>query len=193
MQDISELYGLFLVNTCKLTKGEDSASGELIVNLVEQGSGITIGGSDGNNVRIEFGLTQIEREIEMHPRYRPGAGGAKEQTAESLAAIERKLEDENSETFEAGSAAEELYTKRRRGQRTYILFAPVVTQRTGSPTKPKTFGGGKIENPPDTPSGTSDYAWLKTDDRIIYPGEIDVWDRVEEWTGAEYWDEETYS
>ena len=77
----------------------------------------------------------------------------------------------------------------------YAVYTPIITLTTRHNGLPSGVGSniGKIESPADAPEGLSAIAteWLKTADRI--QGSIDgVYTRIQQWTGADKWNEKLY-
>ena len=77
----------------------------------------------------------------------------------------------------------------------YAVYTPIITLTTRHNGLPSGVGSniGKIETPADAPEGLSGIAteWLKTADRI--QGSIDgVYTRIQQWTGADKWNEKLY-
>jgi hypothetical protein len=156
--------------------------------------------------QYEIEWVEIERKLEQHPRYQ--TGGAKAFTDEDFASLP-KWEDEadpalkkifkftivnadnKKETKELSENAKDLATKKLRGQESYIIYSPVARRTSQSRDVPVTSPCGKRQTPavPSVPSG---YVWLKTADRATRTGRYGKWERIEEWTGADFWDEDIY-
>ena len=93
--------------------------------------------------------------------------------------------------FAEDSTMHKLYKRLLRGQTSYTLYAPLVRKTTPYDTKPPEGDAGSIT---DAPSGApTSWKWRKTAYRRVRPGQNSAWDLVEEWTGADEWDDEVYS
>ena len=79
--------------------------------------------------------------------------------------------------------------------RVLIVFAPVIRKTTVTDDSVTVGAGlGKIVSTVPTPSGVTvsgSWDWLKTRDSVSVDGDNLV-RRVEEWTGADEWDEDIY-
>lgn len=185
----------FIVFSAELTPDEgDSAT--LTVRLVAPGEGpgvntVTIGkGGAASSARIEFGNAQADRDIKFHPMF-------KALTAADHEVVELHLAGDKDVFLPGGENGElrsSLAHKIRRGQTAYTVFAPTVTVRTGHRKRPDFSASklGKIDEPPEKPNGTEDLVWRKIRDEATHPGEMDTWDRIQEWMAAESWDKDLY-
>lgn len=84
-----------------------------------------------------------------------------------------------------------LIYKKLRGQTSFTIYSPVVTMTTKSTFSQSATGCGFIEKPPADSGAPSGYQYMKTGDRVTkQKGALS--ERVQEWTGADYIDEEIY-
>lgn len=166
--------------------------GVLTVRLADTaptGTNLSIGPGDEE---VEIDWQVIELPLERHPRYRVSGGGAKELTDEELEQVEEKLRNKDKHTFASGSAVEEFYLKKLRGQSHYRVWYPVIRKRTiiSGTLNPSDFNAGTVQDPPIGIGGN--WKYQKTADRAIKKSGIRYWERYEEWSGAEEIDPDIY-
>ena len=147
--------------------------------------------------RWEIDWQRIEKDLVQHPYIADDATADDiveqvELWKNSEAKLRAKLKylDENGAEQELADKALEVAKKLLRGQESYIVFAPsmrLVKDYQGRPDD--TAACGFIAVPTVNVSG---YVYLKTGDRLMQMAD-DVWQRVEEWTGADAWDTDLYS
>ncbi len=157
-----------------------------------------VASDDSQNVTLEVDWTQLERDIRVAPYY----SLLTTSTMANLARWEQEDDPDLRGNFQfkkpdgtigtLNGIVAGLANKLLRGQQSYIVPAPVARRTTRSYTKPITTTMGKIENPPVEIGAPAGYVWLKTADRAIRQGRNGKWERIEEWTGADWWDTEIY-
>jgi hypothetical protein len=150
-------------------------------------------GIDSDQPTEEMEWSEIQKKLELHPRYQ--ATGAKPLTDPDL----DKIEEWKSETTSDGrnkaylklsANAKEFVTKLRRGEDSFIVFAPVARATYKSKAQPVSTNCGFISSPP--PDLTIEgYTYLKTADRMIR--QSGNWEHVLEWTGGTNIDTDIYS
>jgi len=85
--------------------------------------------------------------------------------------------------------AKKVAQKIAKGIEGYLVFSPIITRTTVTLGKPTTGGCGTItENPPNKING---YVYLKVADTARQQSD-GTWQRVEQWQGADDWDEDLY-
>ncbi|MDD2706717.1 MAG: hypothetical protein PHV34_01805 [Verrucomicrobiae bacterium] len=77
------------------------------------------------------------------------------------------------------------------GIESYTVYSPVARKTSCSWEAPTTGYCGKMQTP-QAPSFPTGYVWVKTADRSTRTGRNGKWERVEEWTGAEWVDSDLY-
>ncbi len=85
--------------------------------------------------------------------------------------------------------AKALVDRLKRGQDTYVVYAPVARRTTKFSTKAGNTRCGFLSNPPGD-AAVAGYLYLKTADRSTRDRN---WTRSEEWTGADEIDTEIYA
>ena len=102
----------------------------------------------------------------------------------------------------------DLMDKFQQGEDSFILFTPFVRKTSRTYTPPSDLGtqaglvflevpvdDGDPFVPPATGrigGATVTWQWLKTADRYVRQALDGKWERVEEWTAAQYWDIDIY-
>lgn len=179
------------------TKG---GMGLLTVTVRDSSSSQYIDTDGDREIVYEVEMAQLEKPILAHPDFSPYVsqiemwrGG----DAATRAAFEYKDESGNNVAL-AGKAldAARLLLK---GVESYLVFSPVARRTTKDPRRPrKACSGvgkdcGKIVNPPSKLTGmvAGSWKWLKTADRAVQASNGGS-ERIEEWTGADEWDETLY-
>ena len=142
---------------------------------------------------IEIEWVEIQKKLETHPRYQ--TGGESELDNADLDQLDR-WRNASSSTQRAAEYAtiaasypelKNLVDKLRRGQDSYMVYAPVVRKITSNTSEPTTNQCGLRTTPAATITG---YEFLQTADRATRKN--GRWERTEEWTGAEVWDSDIY-
>lgn len=131
---------------------------------------------------------ELEKHVSTHPYL---SELSDEDIAETVAAAE------NNEDFGALSASgsEEaawLYKEVKSGRESYTLYVPVIRATTPYSILPPKGRAGQIEDPPSEAKAPDGWAWRKTAHRRMDPGQNSRYELVEEWTGAEEWDDIRY-
>ena len=182
--------GGLLVDTVRITK-QVAGRGKMTITLTEAPQ------YDLDQPVPELEWMEVSKPLTQHPRYLPG--GLKALDDDDLDIIE---EWKSAATAKQRSAvyarivgaypeAKDLVDKLKRGQESFVEYAPVVRLTTKSRAKPNTAACGKIDVPPGVAEAPRGYVYLKTADRRIRQDRI--WQRVEEWTGAAFVDTDIYN
>ena len=157
------------------------------------------GGDEGGDVVYEVEMAQIEKPLICFPLFKPYAGQIQAWRygpPELRAAL--KYDEGAGPQALAGNALKAAQLIQR-GIESYLVFAPVARKTTHS-SKPseKAFGKiggrcGKIGSPPGKLANmvAGSWKWLKTADRAEETSGGGS-QRVEEWTGADEWEEDLY-
>ena len=162
--------------------------GVMTVTLVPSAWSLT----DGTPT-IEVEWVEIQKKLETHPRYQPGGESALDDADLDQLDKWRNAPSSTARASEYATIAasfpelKNLVDKLRRGQDSYMVFAPVIRRITGNAEAPTTNRCGVITTPPIEITG---YSFLQTADRSARKN--GRWDRNEEWTGAEVWDTDIY-
>lgn len=82
--------------------------------------------------------------------------------------------------------------KRLKGVDAYFIPAPCARRTSYTSARPSSTRCGKRETPSGFPGLPPGYDWLKTSDRAFRVGKWGLWERIEEWTGADEWDQDIY-
>lgn len=146
--------------------------------------------------RYEIEWRQIEKELIQHPYIADDAGVAEiiedvelwRNGDIKLRAAYKYVDTDEAEKSLAGKALA-VATKMQRGQTGYLVFAPAVRRVRDYQGRPDTGACGTIDTPAVSIEG---YSYLKTADRLVQQAD-DVWQRTEEWTGADSWDADLYT
>lgn len=166
------------------------------------------GGAGGNPPgNIEETVYEIEMaQLEKPLLSRPDWSGYAEQIemwrgSEPALRAEYKYKDAAGDEFELLGASRKIAALLMKGVESYLVFAPVVRVTRRSNEEPKDTSEfrdigrdcGKRCSPPADPLSlvSGRWSWLKTADRLqaVAGGS---YERVEEWTGADEWDEDLY-
>lgn len=131
---------------------------------------------------IEVEWSQIEKPLATHPRY-------SSISQDDLKKVEDILSGKLEATEVSGVRVQEYLEKRLRGVDSYLVFAPVVRKTSTTRNRPGTGSCGQISSPP---IGVSGFQFLKTADSARQSSLTRVWERSEEWTGADKWDSDIY-
>lgn len=158
------------------------------------------GDNESPGIRYEVEFVQLEKPIMSHPKYSAYAGQiAAWKDGDPALRAALKYEDSNHDIQSLNGHAVDAAKLILKGVESYLVFAPVARRTTRS-EKPavKAFGAvgrkaGKIDNPPGKLLAmvAGSWKWLKTADRAeeMSGGGSQ---RVEEWTGADEWEEDLY-
>lgn len=153
--------------------------------------------STAYKTRWEIDWTQIEKELVQHPYIADDANAASIiedvelwRNSEIKLRAAYKYVDTDEAEKELDGKALEVAQKMQRGQTGYLIFAPAIRRVRDYQGRPSDTGTcGKIETPEINVAG---YVYLKTADRLVQQAD-DVWQRTEEWTGADAWDADLYT
>lgn len=170
-----------LVTSTDIRSLESSEISELVVALSNNVDSEMLN-PDLSGETIEVEWSQIDKPLEQHPLF-------KDLTKEELKLISNVLNDKAQESEIKNETALKLYEKKRRGQDSYLVFAPVVRRTTKQRSRPTSTSCGKISSPP---VGVAGYTFLKSADRASKNSADGYWTRQEEWLGADSWDKEIY-
>jgi hypothetical protein len=141
----------------------------------------------------EIEYTEITKPAEQAPIFAPG--GAKELTDTDLDRIaDWKAAGTAAERTriyaEASANAKYFITKLKRGQDSYVVFAPVYRRTRKSYNPPTTTRcGRKVAKPGPCPAG---YEWFQSADRRMRQGGAGKWEYVTEITGVDRVDTDFY-
>lgn len=129
---------------------------------------------------LEVDWVRYDKPVASHPMF------------DSLTAAQKKEIIDAAQTTGSlapgyGEVGEKLFDKVAAGQESYMLFAPVVRRLTASTMRLSTSTAGKIDTPPIS---VGSFEYVKTADNSRREGRR--WVRMEEWTGADKWDEDFY-
>ncbi len=190
MEDISN--DLF-VDRIELVR-EAGTSGRMVVYLNKL-SGSVGSGEPAPPPRYEVEWVQIEKPLSAAPYF--ASGGAAALTDEDRDKIEEwraaTSAADRTTLYNGLSANAKLFVNRlRAGIEAFFVPAPVARITSWSWQKPSTSACGKRQSPPGFSGLPSGYSWLKTADRAVREGASGRWERIEEWTGADFWDPQLY-
>jgi hypothetical protein len=145
----------------------------------------------------EIEMAQIEKPLLSHPKYAECAAevAAWRDGVDAVLHAAHKYIDEDGEEAELTGDALEAAEKIEKGVESYLVFAPVIRKVTKSDDN-LTVGldlGKKVPAPtmPSSISVAGAWEWLKTKDNVTLDGDL-LATRIEEWTGADEWDEDLY-
>lgn len=151
----------------------------------------------------ELEWVELERALQLHPRYAVGAGGTKELSLDDLAEIEywktqesweRKQQflildiNENEESL--GPNALDFAGKFLAGEEAYRVAYPIVRAVTYHRTLPNIDEPYTSQDPPSAANPPDDYEWLYGPPRRI--NRRWYWELQEHWIGAKIWDADIY-
>lgn len=167
----------------------------------KRGGAATAEGGGADEIVYEVDVAQLEKPLLSHPDYSAYAGQI-EMWREGDPAMRAAMRyrDEDGAEQELDGKAEKVAKLLLNGVESYLVFAPVVRRTTRvSDAAEDTWKGeigrnaGKRVRPPAAGlrmvSGS--WMWLKTADRAAETAGGGA-ERVEEWTGADEWDEDLY-
>jgi len=140
----------------------------------------------------EIEWVESQKDLLTHPIYRQG--GTRLLNDTDLDQIEdwksRSSASERTAKFDGlSNNAKHAATKLRRGTDSWVAYSPVARVTTIHPSKPNTGGCG-TRNAPPAECSVGGYTYVKTADRLAR--RTRQWERVQEWTGAEYVDPDLY-
>ena len=190
--------------------------GTLTITL-QQDNGSTSSAVDDQTDELDW--TELTRAIELHPRYNGtlaqgnGFGGTKlstaaiilsgDSSATPLTSVWDQLKEAASISIRNALVARipdgssktlvlELETKYHAGTTSYVMPAPLARRTIRSFNIIPSTAMGKVTGNKPFPECPDGYVWLTTADRSLRQGKRSKWERILEWTGASYWDEELY-
>jgi hypothetical protein len=181
-------YAGFYVDevNCHPDASGKSGPGTLVVTLINDSF-------DSESPTVEIEWVEVRQPAEQAPIF--AAGGAKQLTDVDLDKIaEWKAADtsvKRTSIYGGMSANAKYFTnKLRRGQDTYVVYAPVHRSTTRSFRAPGSSKcGKKVGTPTGAPAG---YEWLQTADRAVRQGGGGKFERSIEKTGADVVDTDFY-
>lgn len=190
MADLGQEGQDFTVRTIEIVPVDVSERGRMTIRLSDTSGRSSVEiippdppHQDGDEV-IEYGWLSIDKDIRYHPWFQ-------DLTLQEREEIDEALGSNEPNTSEFSLRQEGLYEKLRRGQESYVLYAPVVSRVSYSLAQPNIAEVGQLTSPPGNVGGGWD--WMKTNDGAVRRGgEGALWERREEWTGAEEWDPDIY-
>ena len=158
--------------------------------------------ADGDReIVYEAEMVQIEKPIMSHPNFKAYAGVIELwRNSDPKLRAELRYKDADDVEQELDGQARDAAALILEGVESYLVFAPVLRRTTSDPRRPRKafsrIGGkcGKRVTPPSRLTGMAagDWGWLKTADRARQASGGGS-ERVEEWTGADEWDERLYA
>ncbi len=179
------------------TKG---GMGLLTVTVRDSSSSRWIDTDGDREIVYEVEMAQIEKPILAHTDFKAYAGQI-EMWRASAAGVRAALKYTNADGDDVALQGKALDAARLllKGVESYLVFPPVLRRTTKDPRRPrKAFSGiggkcGQIVRPPTKLTGmvAGSWKWLKTADRAQQASGGGS-ERVEEWTGADEWDETLY-
>lgn len=153
---------------------------------------------NGNAV-LDVDWQQIQKPLELHPRYNGGTftmDALDWQHVHAALAGQDQVYNHTTQDYDdtdvtSGGRAD-AFAKMRGGNTSYMVFAPVA-RSTVINYLILTVGNllGTLSSSPPFSGAPSGYQWLKVTDRGHKDG--GYWERVEEWLGADSWDAQLYS
>lgn len=145
---------------------------------------------------FEFEWSQLERPIEQAPCFLPGgAYPLTEKDLDDLHTWENADGADRATKYAALTAsAKRLALKKKRGETTIMLFAPVVkiTQEARNVTSSPVACGFVYTVLPGFPALPDGYKFLLSADRSTRVGEFGKWQNTREYLGAQFWDSDLY-
>ena len=144
----------------------------------------------------EVEWAQVDRKLEQAPVFQ--SGGTYALDSDDLDEIDEWRNQSTASTratkYAALSANAKVFVdKIKRGQESYIIFAPVARKTSYTYQPPSASSAGKRQTPTGFPALPAGFVWLKTADRSTRTGTKGKWERTEEWTGADAWDTDVYA
>lgn len=165
--------------------------GKMILELVPDEAFLSIP-SSAERETIEIEMAQIERPLLTHSKISEEMGKNLglwwSGTDDKLKAAHEYIDDEGDKKT-LTQDEQKWADKMLNGVESYLVFAPVITKTSIYESRPKTQKAGMIDTPPENVDG---YEYLKTAD-VVRQLSRKEWERVEQWTGADEWDEDIYS
>lgn len=180
----------YIVTDVVVTPGKGGLA-EGVVSLRPNTPGSSAG-AGGLDAVFEVEMAQLEKPLLSHPRYKDVADIVRKWEGSPAAIRDQdKFEDADGSAADiTDETALEAISKIRRGIESYLVFSPVVTKTSYPSSMPNNIGAacGKRQAPDVAASAAA--AWLKTGDRVAQAD--GAFTRVEQWTGADEWDEDLY-
>lgn len=161
-------------------------SGTIVITLVPQGLYAPSPDEAAESI-MEVEWMEVQKPLAQHPDFAGEAPGGL--APSDIAAVEKAI-SEGTALPDLGPLVEKYYIRRRRGQESYVEYAPLARQTTYHAAKPTTGQCGTISDPPSEIK-VSGYQYLKTADRALKQAR--KWERIQEWTGAREIDEDIYA
>lgn len=168
---------------------------------VRDSSKSTYTDNDGDReIVYEVEMAQLEKPILSHPDFAPYVDQIELwRASDPVTRAALKYKDASGDVVDLNGAALDAAQLILKGVESYLVFAPVLRRTTRDPRRPrKAFSGigaraGKIVTPPSRLTGmvAGAWMWLKTADRAQQASGGGS-ERVEEWTGADEWDNKLY-
>ncbi len=204
----TELITGYKVDQSVLERGR-GGMGTLTISLVTKGATSIIPVPEGAvESTIETDMAQVEKPITANPRLVAQGSGTTQTVVDEVAAwrnspqqrqrlyqipladLKREAEaDKDEDWVKLTGEALKVAQKIAKGIEAYLAFYPVVTRTSVYTYRPNPENVGKREAPPVTVGGS--YVYLKTADRTAQNSRKQ-YTRTEQWTGADYWDEDLY-
>lgn len=173
----------------------------LLSVTVRDGSSSSYTDTDGDReIVYEVEMAQLEKPLLSHPDISPYAPQlVMWQASDAATRAAMKYKDENGDEVSLNVQAIDAARLLLQGVESYLVFAPVLRRTTRDPRRPrKAFSGvgkkcGMRVTPPAKLTGMAagSWKWLKTADRAMQASSGGS-ERVEEWTGADKWEETLY-
>lgn len=192
--DVDTEYDGFAVQSSTLAPRK-GGMGQLTIVLSDRVAYDSLTSAKEFRERWEIDWQSIEKDLAQH-KYISDDAQADQiveevelwRNTETRLRIKFKYIDAGGTQQELTGKALELAQKIVRGQESYVVYAPVMRRIRDYQGRPETAGGGFVDTPEEAVEG---YEYLKTGDRLVQQSD-DVWQRVEEWTGADSWDDDLY-
>jgi len=203
-----EFQAQWWVSRAQLAQGP-GGTGTLTVTMVDNEAAADDPWGAGNTPVIEIEWARIEKPLQSNPKITSGYSGNTLQTLideveawrnspqqrrrlyqipKSNLNREANPNDDNDWITLTGKSLN-ISKKIAAGIEGYLVFSPIITRTTVTLGKPTTGGCGTItENPPNKING---YVYLKVADTARQQSD-GTWQRVEQWQGADAWDEDLY-
>jgi len=165
--------------------------GTMLVTIASAVPGGTTSPADETVIEIDAG--SLEKSIYAHPEF-------KDIEKADIAKLKKALE--NKEPVPGPTLPgplegplQKLADLLQRGTESYLVAAPIVRKTTTSHARPTigAIGKGTRTTTKPHPAAPDGYQWLKTADKATQTGAKGKWERIEQWTGADVWDETLYS
>ena len=149
-------------------------------------------GSDDDLYEVD--MVEMEKSILTHPKYREFAEmvNAWRKGSAAMQAVYEYWDVGGTILTITDDTAKECCDKIRKGIESYLVYAPVIRKTTTVDSIPNDYGlalGHRFDSLDiDIPG---DWQWLKRCDKLVPNGDS-TWQRIEEWGGADEWDEDLY-